>query len=150
MAVVLVTGALGAIGRSVTKAVIAAGDQVIGLGHGTSGDRCQTIPAMLRWVNGEVDGDNLRSHRGGIWRMPAMRRSTLPGGSLVGPSIVRPAEDFPSYGRVHVSACWNGCALEAPGCRLVLVSSAAVYGDSHRLPIRRVGANESDVAVRHT
>jgi UDP-glucose 4-epimerase len=58
----------------------------------------------------------------------------LAGGSSVAPSIAAPAEDFfRSVGTVVRLLEW--LRLSMPGCRLVLASSAAVYGNAAPSPV---------------
>ncbi len=128
---VLVTGARGAIGRHVVRQAKSQGNRVAGLGHGAWTSDGE-LPPIDAWVNGSVDADNLA----------ALRRQAgtpdlivhLAGGSLVGASITHPAEDFR---RTVESAqkLLEWMRVSAPSARLVLASSAAVYGDGHAGPI---------------
>ncbi len=127
MALILVTGARGAIGRHVVAAAKARGDVVAGVGHGAwAGDA--GLPAIDHWVNGGVDSDNL----GQLVREAGVPDVIvhLAGGSLVGASIASPGEDFRRTvtGSQHLLE-WQ--RAEAPDASLVVASSAAVYGDGH-------------------
>lgn len=127
MALIFVTGARGSIGRHVVAAARARSFSVAGVGHGAwTGD--SGLPKIDYWINGGVDADNL----GRLVRDAGMPDAIihLAGGSLVGASISSPAEDY----RRTVTGSqqlleWQ--RTEAPEARLVIASSAAVYGDGH-------------------
>ncbi|MBK8085090.1 MAG: NAD-dependent epimerase/dehydratase family protein [Devosia sp.] len=133
---VLVTGARGAIGRAVVSLGAARGATMLGLGHGAwTGDT--DLPPLNDWINGDVSIDNLDRIRA-LAGLPDVVIH-LAGGSHVGASIERPSEDF----RRTVS---GGQALlewlrnNAPETRLVIASSAAVYGDTLGSPIAETSA----------
>jgi UDP-glucose 4-epimerase len=133
---VLVTGARGGIGRHVVAAAQARGEHVNGLGHGAwTGD--SALPAINAWVNGDVTLDNLD--------MLAEESGApdiiihLAGGSHVGASIERPAEDF----RRSVAGAQNlveWIRTRVPSAKLVVASSAAVYGNTADSPIPETAA----------
>lgn len=136
MALILITGARGAIGRGTVALAKARGHTVIGLGHGAwSGD--SGLPPIDRWFNGEIDSDNLDAlaHASGTPDIIIH----LAGGSLVGPSISHPGEDF----RRTVESSQRlllWMRASAPAARLVVASSAAIYGDGHTGPIPEIAA----------
>jgi UDP-glucose 4-epimerase len=138
LALLLVTGARGAIGRRVVAVAQARGHRVIGLGHGAwTPDGDTTAQPSAGWINGSVDSDNLAN----IARTVGMPDVVihLAGGSLVGPSIAHPGEDF----RRTVQAMQHlleWLRLANPVARVVLASSAAVYGNGHIQPIPETAA----------
>ncbi len=127
----LVTGARGAIGRAVVQSARGQGYSVAGVGHGAwSGD--PELPPIDHWINGSVDADNLAA----LLRAagPPDVIIHLAGGSAVGPSITQPAEDFR---RTVTSAqqVLEWARTSAPSARIVIASSAAIYGGGHHGPI---------------
>jgi UDP-glucose 4-epimerase len=134
---VWVTGANGFIGRYLVRVLADRGNHVHGIGHGAIVDTEKHRMGLEHWLNGEIDAANLDS---------LAERSGLPstvfhlaGGSSVGLSIAQPYEDF---SRTVVSTArlleWLRCSAGA--CRLIVASSAAVYGSQHNGPIPE-GAN---------
>jgi UDP-glucose 4-epimerase len=130
VAVVWITGARGFIGRHAARRAAASGHAVAGLGHGAWPEAAAW--GAGDWLNGDVEAANLS----------ALARRTGPpdvvvhlaGGASVGTSFAAPAEDFRrTVGATAALLEW--LRLEAPGCRTVLASSAAVYGDGHDGPI---------------
>jgi UDP-glucose 4-epimerase len=113
--VVVVTGAAGFLGSHVCRVLGARGHQVLGCGRGTEA--------------AELTRENLR-------RLAAHADTIVhcAGGSSVGRSLVDPVRDLDdtlgSLGRVL-----DFVRAERPGAAVVLVSSAAVYGDCETLPI---------------
>lgn len=131
MALILVTGARGAIGQHVVATARARGHRVVGLGHGAwTSD--SALPEIDGWIGGGVDADNLA--------ILARKEGTpdavihLAGGALVGPSIVHPGEDFRRTVE-GTQRLLEWLRLAAPPARLVMASSAAVYGSGHTHPI---------------
>ena len=132
VAQVWVTGAHGFIGRHVARAAARRGSTVVGLGHGTWGDAEMGRWGVDGWWNGEIDAPNLDA-------IHAKRGAPeviihLAGGSSVGASLAQPFEDFQrTVGTTARLLDW--IRLKAPRAKLVLVSSAAVYGAAHSGPI---------------
>lgn len=128
MSLSLVTGAAGAIGSHVARQLLAGGDTVIGIGHGT-------LPpdvVLADWINGDVSADNLgvlAARHGAPTRI-----IHLAGGSSVGPSLSAPVEDFTRTVGGTVSLL-EWVRLHAPDAAVVLASSAAVYGEAASVPI---------------
>jgi UDP-glucose 4-epimerase len=129
---VWITGANGFIGRYLARALADAGRAVHGIGHGSLEHLEQNRFGLQLWLNGEIDATNLNA---------LAARSGLPssifhlaGGSSVGLSITQPYEDF---GRTVASTArlLEWLRGSAPECRLISVSSAAVYGANHKGPI---------------
>lgn len=127
---VWITGARGFIGRHLARRLAASGQRVVGLGHGAWADAGAW--GVARWLNGDIAADNLSqlSHDEG-------RPGTifhLAGGSSVGAAIAAPREDFKRTVEATAALC-DWMRLEAPGARLLAISSAAVYGAGHEGPI---------------
>jgi UDP-glucose 4-epimerase len=132
-----VTGANGFIGRHLVRALADRGHVVHGLGHGAIEDAERSRLGLCQWLNGEIDAANLNALAGQAG--PPSTIFHLAGGSSVGLSIAQPYEDFSRT----VSS--TGRLLEwlrgfAPDCRLVAVSSAAVYGGGYRGAIKETDA----------
>jgi UDP-glucose 4-epimerase len=137
MARILITGAHGFIGRHLARYLSERGHVVLGLGHGIWPPSHAERWGLTLWQNGEIDGLNLRL---------IQRQSGTPdivyhlgGGSSVGVAIANPREDFHRTVNSTVELL-EWLRLEAPDCRLVAISSAAVYGASHEGPIAETTA----------
>jgi UDP-glucose 4-epimerase len=129
---VWITGANGFIGRHLTRALADAGYSVHGVGHGALEEIDKNRLGLQLWLNGEIDATNLSA---------LAARSGLPstvfhlaGGSSVGLSISQPHEDF-FRTVVSTARLLEWLRGSAPECRLISVSSAAVYGANHKGPI---------------
>ncbi|MGY3549398.1 MULTISPECIES: NAD-dependent epimerase/dehydratase family protein [unclassified Bradyrhizobium] len=129
---VWVTGANGFIGRYLTRALADAGHLVSGVGHGALGEPERQHLGLRHWLNGEIEAANLHvlSAQTGV---PTIAFH-LAGGSSVGASIEQPFEDF-SRTVIATARFLDWMRTTAPECRLVIVSSAAVYGAAHKGPI---------------
>jgi UDP-glucose 4-epimerase len=127
-----ITGARGFIGRHVARAYAAAGQTVAGLGHGSWPEAEHRMWGLVDWRNGEVSHANLDALAASLGVPHVVVH--LAGGSAVGPSFAQPAEDFRrSVLAAGELAEW--LRLRAPQARLVMASSAAVYGAGHAGPI---------------
>jgi UDP-glucose 4-epimerase len=132
-----VTGANGFIGRHLVRALADRGHVVHGLGHGAIEDAERSRLGLRQWLNGEIDAANLNALAGQSG--PPSTIFHLAGGSSVGFSLAQPFEDFSRT----VSS--TGRLLEwlrgfAPDCRLIAVSSAAVYGGGYHGAIKETDA----------
>ncbi|WP_346731096.1 SDR family oxidoreductase [Bradyrhizobium sp. 23] len=123
-----VTGASGFIGRHLVRVLADQGCAVHGIGHGSIEDTDRERIGLSEWLNGEIDAANLNALAG---------RSGLPstifhlaGGSSVGLSIAQPFEDF-SRTVSSTARLLEWLRGSAPDCRLIVASSAAVYGAHH-------------------
>lgn len=125
MTPVWVTGAAGFIGRHLVRHLTAKGTRIAGL------DLLDAKPAGLAdvvagWRTGELSRDGLNALRVATGVPDTIFH--LAGGSSVGASLADPSMDFAS------TVCGTAVLLDwlrtyAPATRLVVVSSAAVYGD---------------------
>ncbi|OJU24934.1 MAG: UDP-glucose 4-epimerase [Nitrobacter sp. 62-13] len=126
---VWITGANGFIGRYLARRLADAGKTVHGIGHGALENPDRNRFGLQRWLNGEIDAANLSA----IARAEGLPSTIfhLAGGSSVGLSIAQPYEDF-SRTVVTTARLLEWLRSSAPACRLIVVSSAAVYGADHR------------------
>ncbi|UDY23116.1 NAD-dependent epimerase/dehydratase family protein [Nocardioides sp. Kera G14] len=130
MTTVLVTGAYGFIGRHVAREAASRGHRVAGIGHGSWTRQEQSDWGLKSWREATVSLDALRD----LDSLPDVIIHCA-GGSDVGHSMTRPWNDFKRT--VDSTAdLLEFIRADAPDCRLVLTSSAAVYGDAADLPIR--------------
>lgn len=127
--VALVTGARGFIGRHVARALAERGDHVVGLGHGEWSPGEQRAWGLAEWRCADVTPETLEA----CGCVPDFVFHCASGGS-VADSIRRPYEDFQRAVSTTL-AVTEFIRTHAPGARLVLPSSAAVYGAVARLPI---------------
>jgi UDP-glucose 4-epimerase len=123
-----VTGANGFIGRHLVRVLADRGNRVHGIGHGAIGEAERCRIGLGHWLNGEIDAANLNA---------LAERSELPsaifhlaGGSSVGLSIEQPYEDFSRTVNSTVRLL-EWMRRSASECRLIVASSAAVYGTHH-------------------
>ena len=133
MSVVWVTGAKGFIGKHLCNYLSQQGEQVLGLGHGAWPLEIATKSGLCYWVNGEIEDSNL-------WQL--VEHSGYPdiiyhlaGGSSVGLSLQSPTEDFRRT-VISTATLLEWVRLHAPTTKLIVSSSAAVYGNSqlHSIP----------------
>lgn len=129
---VLITGARGFIGRHVARHFADNGYTVAGLGHGAWWESSHRQWGVAEWRNGEISASNLDALAAVAGRPDVVIH--LAGGSAVGPSFALPAEDF-HRSVVAASELAEWMRLRAPAARLVMASSAAVYGAGHKDPI---------------
>jgi UDP-glucose 4-epimerase len=125
---VLVTGGLGFIGRHVSSYFSAQGHRVIGIGHGSATEARQA--GLCRWQAGDVSRQSL-----GSLAEPIDLIVHCAGSSLVAPSFADPDAEF----RKSVGAAIEVLEFarhQARRPRIVVPSSAAVYGVATHLPIR--------------
>jgi UDP-glucose 4-epimerase len=129
---ILVTGARGAIGRHVVRLAKERGHVVIGLGHG-QWIADHELPPIDGWLNGDISPENIAALSRGHGTPDAVIH--LAGGAHVGNSIDQPAEDFQ---RTVLSAqrLLEWLRVTSPKTKIVIASSAAVYGIGHDAHIK--------------
>lgn len=127
--VALVTGAYGFVGRHVARRLAADGYRVTGLGHGDWLREEPTAWGISEWHSADVDGETLVEHGG----TPHLIVHCAGSGS-VAYSLERPREDFRRTVDATL-AVLDFVRLQVPQARVVLPSSAAVYGLAETLPI---------------
>lgn len=129
MSLAWVTGAAGFIGRHLVRHLAATGTPVAGLDLADAGD---LAPLITGWSRGPLSADTLAALAADSGLPDTVYH--LAGGSAVGASLAEPYRDFAAtVGGTGVLLDW--LRSHAPATRLVIVSSAAVYGDLHRGPI---------------
>lgn len=123
-----VTGAAGFIGRHLVQHLVGTGARVAGL------DRTGTAPAgLVGWRQGTISPEALSALSDDTGLPDTLYH--LAGGSSVGVSIANPHEDFmATVGGAGILLEW--LRTQSPETRLVIASSAAVYGNLHAGPIR--------------
>jgi UDP-glucose 4-epimerase len=129
---VWVTGANGFIGRYLARELADNGCAVHGIGHGALENLEKQRVGLQTWLNGEVDAANLNALAAGHG-LPS-KVFHLAGGSSVGLSIAQPFEDF-SRTVASTARLLEWLRGSAPECRVIVASSAAVYGADHGGPI---------------
>jgi UDP-glucose 4-epimerase len=127
-----VTGANGFIGRHLVRTLADAGQAVHGIGHGAFEEADRQRVGLGQWLNGEIDAANLDALAGRTGSPSTVFH--LAGGSSVGLSIAQPFEDF-SRTVSSTARLLEWLRGSAPDCRLIVASSAAVYGADHSGPI---------------
>lgn len=131
MARILITGAHGFIGKHLAQHLAALGHHVSGLGHGIWPQIEASRWGVQDWLNGDVQTANLRALQA---RGEPELVFHLAGGSTVGAAIANPREDFFRTVASTVELL-EWIRLDLPRARLVVVSSAAVYGSGIIGPI---------------
>ncbi len=127
MSVVWVTGAIGFIGRHLCNYLSKQDYQVSGIGHGAYFPEVSKQAEITHWINGDIEATNLQQlleksgHPATIYH--------LAGGSSVGLSLQTPAEDF-RRSVVSTAALLEWIRSSSPQTKLVVSSSAAIYGDT--------------------
>ncbi|HZP68454.1 MAG TPA: NAD(P)-dependent oxidoreductase [Pseudolabrys sp.] len=128
--IVIITGACGFIGRHVARVFADEGARVIGIGHGSWSAEEWARWGLARWHAADVSGEALRK----LGEIPSIIVHCA-GGSSVSASIeFEAADEKRTVG--STKGVLDFVVTEAPKARVVLLSSAAVYGEVARLPIR--------------
>jgi len=136
---VWVTGGNGFIGRHLIAYLARMGESAYGVGHGAIDETDRRKFGLTDWINGEISAPNLDGlvQRGGI----PSAIFHLAGGSSVARSIEQPYEDF-SRTVAATASLLEWLRQSARECRLVVVSSAAVYGAHHAGAISEQAATQ--------
>jgi UDP-glucose 4-epimerase len=122
---VLVTGGAGFIGRHVSKHFRSRGRRVIGIGHGEA----DAEAGLSRWLSGDVVRDALTS-----FAEPIDIIVHCAGSGLVGNSFRDPDAEFRKGVGAAVEVL-DFARRQAARPRIIVLSSAAVYGIVEHLPI---------------
>jgi UDP-glucose 4-epimerase len=129
---VWITGANGFIARHLARELAGRGQTVDGIGYGAPQDAEKKKWGYRTCLNGEISASNLHALASST-SFPSMIYH-LAGGSSVGASIAQPQEDF-ARTVTGTEQLLDWMRDNAPRCRLIAVSSAAVYGSHHAGPI---------------
>ncbi|MGY1488086.1 NAD-dependent epimerase/dehydratase family protein [Methylobacillus pratensis] len=125
MSLIWITGGKGFIGRHLAQFIAGNSQVAHGLGHGAWVEDEFSAWGFKSWLNAEIDFASL-SHLAAGSGLPNIIFH-LAGGSAVGPSIQNPYEDFQRT--VETTArLLEWVRQHAPAIRVIVVSSAAVYG----------------------
>ena len=127
---ILITGAHGFIGRHVARQFANAGHTVTGLGHGAWDRDEWSRFGITFWHTADVTLDTLMTYAG----RPDVIVHCAGSGS-VGFSVQQPHQDFVRT-VTSTAAVLEYVRLHSPKSVVVYPSSAAVYGNAERLPIR--------------
>jgi UDP-glucose 4-epimerase len=123
-----VTGANGFIGRYLVRVLADQDHQIHGIGHGAIEETERQRIGLREWLNGEIDAANLNALASRSGSPSTIFH--LAGASSVGLSIAQPYEDF-SRTVTSTARLLEWLRNSAPECRLIVASSAAVYGAQH-------------------
>jgi UDP-glucose 4-epimerase len=135
----IVTGAYGFIGRHLAYELGRQGVLVSGLGHGNWLTSQAKHWGVRHWLSASVESTSLELLKSQTH--PADVVFHLAGGSSVGASLADPCEDFRRTVTTTVELL-DWVRRSSPATKVVLVSSAAVYGNSHHGPV----AENSDLS----
>jgi len=133
MSTAWITGAKGFIGRQLAKRLHCNGVEVAGIGHGVWRHDDAAQWGVINWINGDIVSSNFDRLRALTGNPDVIYH--LAGGSSVGPSIETPAEDFSRTVDSSMQLL-EWVRNHSNQTSLVFASSAAVYGASHKKPIK--------------
>lgn len=126
---VLVTGVYGFIGRHVSRALAACGAHVVGIGHGSWGRDEWRGWGVAEWHTADVTVETLTTYAG----EPDLVFHCAGSGSVAF-SMTHPQEDWQRT-VASTLAVLEYLRVQRPGARLVVPSSAGVYGVATHMPI---------------
>jgi UDP-glucose 4-epimerase len=126
---VLITGAFGFLGRHVARACAVAGHTVRGMGHGSWNRAEWSEWGLSEWNSTDITRDAIVSFGG----KPDLIIHCAGSGS-VGFSLSNPSQDFDRT-VVTTRDVLEYVRLYSPSTRVVLPSSASVYGNATQMPI---------------
>ncbi len=125
----LVTGANGFIGRHVARALATRGAHVIGIGHGNWGRDEWCRWGVAEWHTADVTVETLTTYAG----EPDLVFHCAGSGSVAF-SMTHPLQDWQRT-VASTLAVLEYLRVQRPGARLVVPSSAGVYGAAVQMPI---------------
>lgn len=125
---ILVTGAFGSIGRNLSKYLSKQGYNVYGLGHGSWTKSEYESFGITDFVNADISIRNLSQFKKKFIDFCYIYH--LAGGSSVGISIEDPYQDFFKT-VVSTEEVLEWVRRESRETKIVVISSAAVYGSGH-------------------
>lgn len=131
MTVAWITGARGFIGRRLALLLREQGFVVCGVGHGHSPVEDWPQAGLTKWLNSEITAEALMQLAGGTGLPEYVFH--LAGGSAVGASLSAPLEDF-ARTTVTTARLLEWLRTHSPRSKLVVASSAAIYGDTGGAP----------------
>lgn len=134
---VLVLGARGFVGRHVCRNLAACGAKVIGLGHGAFRQEEERAWGLSQWIESDITLASLTAIE-----TPSSPDAVIHcgGSGAVSYSYSNPLDDFKrSVDTTAAVLEWVRC-LSTPKPRVVLVSSAAVYGDQGEVDLTEMAA----------
>lgn len=129
MKTALVTGASGFLGGYVVREFLRAGWKV--LATGSAAPENAGLPAGVAYEALQLPDKRLDEAIRAIQPDVCVHCA---GRASVADSMQHPDDDFAS-GVVLTAGLLEALRLEAPGCRMIFLSSAAVYGEPSRLPV---------------
>ena len=129
MPYILVTGARGFIGRHLVACLAQRKHEVVGIGHGNCSVTELENCGLKAWIDADISAESLQK---------LLKERGVPddifhlaGGSSVGAAFADPKSDFSrTVTSTAILLDWMRC--HASSARLVVVSSAAVYGSGHQ------------------
>jgi UDP-glucose 4-epimerase len=125
----LITGAYGFIGRHTAKYFSAKGWFVSGIGHGVWGQEEWKQWGLSDWRTADINLKNLITYGG----EPEVIIHCAGSGSVIF-SMTHPAQDFQRTVQTTMDVL-EFARLYSPSSKIVIPSSAAVYGFVHKMPI---------------
>src|ERR1700722_88177 len=127
MTIAWVTGARGFIGRHLALHLRDQGLTVCGIGHGHLPIDVWVQAGLAKWSNSEITAEALAQ----LATEPGVPDLVFPlaGGSAVGASLDAPLEDFNRTANTTIRLL-DWLRTHAPRSKLLVASSAAVYGDT--------------------
>src|ERR1700722_19890553 len=127
MTIAWVTGARGLIGRHLALHLRDQGLTVCGIGHGHLPIDVWVQAGLAKWSNSEITAEALAQ----LATEPGVPDLVFPlaGGSAVGASLDAPLEDFNRTANTTIRLL-DWLRTHAPRSKLLVASSAAVYGDT--------------------